>query len=141
LLLARGAGREREVAIRSAVGGGRYRILRQFLTESLILSVLGGAAGLVLAFWFVDAIRFLTQQGSGMFGAIPRLPEVEIDADVLAFTFAVSVATGLIFGVVPAIRLSKCNLQEKLKDGGRAHVGRRGRFRDALIVSQVAIAL
>ncbi|HSU89553.1 MAG TPA: ABC transporter permease, partial [Terriglobia bacterium] len=141
LLLARAAAREREAAIRAAVGGSRYRILRQFLTESLLLAVLGGSIGLVLAFWIVDAIVLLTQQGNGMFGAIPRFGDVRIDAGVLAFTFVISVATGLVFGVLPAMRLSKCDLQETLKDGGRAHAGRRSRFHDALIVSQIAIAL
>ena len=141
LLLARAAAREREAAIRAAVGGGYYRILRQFLTESLLLAFLGGSIGLFLAFWVVDAIVLLTQQGNGMFGAIPRFGDVRIDAGVLAFTFVISVATGLVFGVLPAMRLSKCDLQETLKDGGRAHAGRRSRFHDALIVSQIAIAL
>jgi putative ABC transport system permease protein len=141
LLLARAAAREREAAIRAAVGGGRYRILRQFLTESLLLAFLGGSIGLFLAFWVVDAILLLTQQGNGMFGAIPRFGDVQIDAGVLAFTFVISIATGLVFGVLPALRLSKCDLQETLKDGGRAHAGRRSRFRDALIVAQIATAL
>jgi putative ABC transport system permease protein len=140
LLLARAASREREAAIRAAVGGGRYRIVRQFLTESLILAFLGGSVGLILALWGVDAIQAVIPQGNGMFGAIPRVADIRVDARVLAFTFLLSVLTGLIFGIFPALRLSKCHLQENIKESWRQR-GRGRRFHNILIVSEIGIAL
>jgi putative ABC transport system permease protein len=135
LLLARASVREKEIAIRAAVGGGRWRIVRQFLTESVILALLGGVAGLILAFWTLDALTLLNQAG------IPRASEIQIDRGVLVFTVVMSLVTGLVFGVVPALRMSKSRLQETLKETTRAAGGRSRGFQNALIVSQIAIAL
>jgi len=135
LLLARGSGRERETAIRAAVGGGRSRLVRQFLTESLVLAFIGGAAGMIFAFWTLDAIGLLNQAG------IPRASEIRIDGGVLAFAFVMTLATGIVFGVVPAFRSSSFELQEALKETVRSAGSRSRRFQNGLIVSQIAIAL
>src|SRR5262245_21343250 len=112
LLLARAAVRQKEVAIRTAVGASRFRIIRQLLTESVLLSLMGGVAGLVMA---LVAVRVLRVIGSAN---IPRLPEIGVDGRVLAFTFFVSLMTGIIFGLVPALRASRVDLNEVLKEGG-----------------------
>jgi predicted permease len=136
LLLARAASREREMAIRTAIGASRRRVVRQLLTESVVLSCVGGALGLVVAFWGLDALRGLGP------GNIPRLRDIGMDARVLAFTFGVSVLTGVLFGLAPALRGSRVNLSETLKDGGRGSVGGGGRrLRGALVVAEVALSL
>ncbi|HEY9285305.1 MAG TPA: ABC transporter permease [Pyrinomonadaceae bacterium] len=136
LLLARATVREREMAIRAAMGAGRLRVVRQLLTESVVLSCAGGALGLLVAFWGLDALRALDP------GNIPRLQNVGMDARVLAFTFAVSMLTGVLFGLAPALRGSKINLNETLKEGGRGTVGGgHRRLRNALVVSEVALSL
>jgi predicted permease len=141
LLLSRAAVREKEMAIRTAVGADRSRILRQLLTESVLLSVLGGVAGLVLAFAGLAMIR--------RFGPanIPRLNEIGIDGFVLAFTFLTSVATGVVFGLAPALRASRVDPNSALKEGGRGGVGTsgfgwgHGRLRKTLITAEVALSL
>ncbi|HEV2915216.1 MAG TPA: ABC transporter permease [Pyrinomonadaceae bacterium] len=137
LLFARAATREREMAIRTALGAGRGRIIRQLLTESLLLAVAGGALGLLLALWGVDLLVALAPND------IPRLGEVGLDLRVLGFTVMVSLVTGVLFGLAPALRLSKPDLQESLKDGARgAGEGfRRQRMRNLLVVSEVALSL
>jgi putative ABC transport system permease protein len=136
LTLARAAGRHRELALRTALGASRWRVVRQQLTESLLLGVAGGGLGLLLAVWGVDA---LTALGAG---DIPRTREIGVDGRVLAFTAALSVLTGLAFGLLPALRASRPNLNEVLKDAGRGTSGpRRGRVRAALVVSEIALAL
>ncbi len=137
LLLARAAGREREIAIRTAIGATRARLIRQLLTESALLAALGGAAGILLAVWGLDALIALSPQD------IPRLDQIRIDGRVLGFSLAVSILTGLIFGLVPALQGSKSDLNESLKDGGRgATTGIRGRrLRNILVVAEIAIAL
>ncbi|HXG68896.1 MAG TPA: ABC transporter permease [Blastocatellia bacterium] len=136
LMLARAAAREKEIAIRMALGAGRTRLIRQTLTESLALALLGGAAGLFLAIWGLDLIVALSP------GDIPRLQEVSIDAKVLIFTLSASLATGVLFGLAPALQSSKISLQESLKEGGRGSTGSpRQRFRSFLVVSEVALAL
>jgi putative ABC transport system permease protein len=137
LLLARSTARQKEVAIRTALGASRSRIARQLLTESVMLSVAGGGAGLLLALWGTSLIESL---GSKVF---PSLAGIEIDSRVLAFTFAVSVLTGIIFGLAPALHASKPDLNETLKEGGRSSGAgaNRSRLRGALVIAEVAMAM
>ncbi|HKQ93853.1 MAG TPA: ABC transporter permease [Blastocatellia bacterium] len=138
LLLARAAGREKEIAIRTALGAGRARIVRQLLTESALLALTGGVAGLLLAKWGTDLLLKLAPQN------LPRMSGVSLDGRVLAFTAAVTLLTGLIFGLVPALQASKPNLTETMKDaGGRGSTegGRRQFVRGSLVVLEMASAL
>ncbi|MFY9571091.1 MAG: ABC transporter permease, partial [Blastocatellia bacterium] len=137
LLLARSQARVKEMAIRTAVGASGRRLIRQLLTESLLLAGMGGGLGLLLASWAVELIVKLGPEN------VPRLLEVNLDTRVLLFTLAISVATGVIFGVAPAIYGSRVNLNESLKEaGGRASGGRVStRMRSALIVFETASAL
>jgi putative ABC transport system permease protein len=137
LLLARAMTRHKEMAIRSALGASRMRVVRQLLTESVLLSLAGGALGLVLAVWWSDLLVTLGKEN------IPRALQVGLDWRVLGFTLAVSVLTGVIFGLVPAIHSSKTELTESLKEGGRGsgEGARRNRVRGVLVVSELAIAV
>ena len=137
LLLARAAARGREIAVRTALGATRARVARQLLTESLLLSLAGGAAGLLLAVWGVDAIVKLSPAN------VPRLAETAIDARVFLFALGVSVLTGLLFGLAPAVQASKTDLAEALKEGGRGGTAgaRRSRLRSGLVVVEVALSL
>ena len=139
LLLARSATRAKEIAIRTALGAGRWRIIRQLLTESLLLSLAGGVLALLIAKWGIDALVALLPTG------LPPLLllHVGLDTRVLLFTFVVSVFTGLLFGLAPAIQISRSNLNEALKEGGRtggtgAH---RNYVRSLLVVAEVALSL
>ena len=136
LLLARARGREKEIAIRAALGAGRRRILRQVLTESLLLGLLGGVAGLVLARWGVGLLLWLKPAN------LPRLEDIALDGTVLGFALAASLLTGLLFGLMPAWHSSRLELNEALKEGGRSS-GQSGgaRLRSALVVAQVALSL
>ncbi|HEX8189232.1 MAG TPA: ABC transporter permease [Pyrinomonadaceae bacterium] len=137
LQMARAAGRRKEMALRAALGAGRLRLVRQLLTESLLLAAAGGALGLLLAHWCVEALVALGPQnliGAGQAGVNPS---------VLLFTLGASLLTGLAFGVMPALETSRLNLSESLKESSRGDVGvgRAGRVRGALVVAEVGLAL
>ncbi|MBO0861029.1 MAG: ABC transporter permease [Chloracidobacterium sp.] len=135
LLLARGATRQREVAVRAALGASRGRLFRQFLTESLLLAAAGGALGVYLAWLMIDAImRFVPVN------MLPYEADVRISVPVLLFTIAATMLAGLLFGCAPAWQSSKLDLNEVMKQGGRAGSGRRG-VRRALVVVEFALAL
>jgi putative ABC transport system permease protein len=135
LMLARTAARERELAIRSALGAGRGRLMRQLLTESLLLSLVGGLAGLLLAMWGIDLLPGLGPAN------IPRLTAIGINSTVLLFTLGISVVTGCLFGLAPALQMS--NLNQSLKEGGRGTLGdpRGKRLRASLVVVEIALSL
>ena len=137
LLLARASARRREIAVRTALGAGRWRIIRQLLTESLLLAVAGGAVGLAISFLF---IKLLIAIGPAN---VPRLDQVGLDARVLVFTMGVVGLVGLSFGLAPALHASKTNLNDVLKEGGRSGSEGRGRnrVRAILVVSEIALCL
>jgi predicted permease len=137
LLLAKTTTREREIAIRAALGAGRWRIVRQFLTESVLLALLGGLFGLVIAAWGIDLLPKLGGQG------LPRADSIRIDVPVLLVTFGASILTGILFGALPALHATNANLNELLKEGGRgAGGGTRGRrVRGGLVVIEVALSV
>jgi putative ABC transport system permease protein len=137
LLLARATSRYKEMAIRSALGASRMRVVRQLLTESILLSIVGGATGLLLAVWWSDLLIALGKED------IPRAVHVGIDWRVLGFTAGVSILTGVIFGLFPAVHASKTELVESLKEGGRgtSEGARRNRMRNVLAVGELAVAV
>jgi putative ABC transport system permease protein len=136
LLLARAATRQKEMAIRAALGAARRRVIRQMLTESLLLAVVAGALALPLAIWVAGLLRVTLPE------TFPRAAEIGVDARVFGFTFAISLLTGIIFGLVPAIQGSRTDLNETLKEGGRSSgLGRRNLLGGALVVSEVALSL
>jgi len=142
LLLSRATARQKEVAIRTALGAGWTRLVRQLLSESVLLGVLGGAAGLAIAVWSLSVVRAIHP------GNIPRLDAIGIDGTVLAFTFGVSILTGLVFGIAPAIRAVRADLNTALRSGGRSTQGdggfasgSRNRLRGVLVISELALSL
>ena len=141
LLLARAGGRQREIAIRTALGAGWQRIVRQLLAESILLGLAGGAAGLLIAKWSLYVVRTINP------GNIPRLEEIGIDGGVLVFTFAISVLTGILFGLAPVVRAARVDLIAGLKVGGRTSQTEGGfgigrlRLRSLLVVAEMAFSL
>ena len=134
LLLARATARKKEMAIRSALGAGRWRIARQLLTESILLSLVGGTLGLLLGRWGIQLILYLSPD------AIPRSREIGLDWKVLGFTIAISFMTGILFGLVPALQAGEVDVHETLKDTGRGMSGRHW-LRSSLVVVEVATTL
>ncbi|HEV2801729.1 MAG TPA: ABC transporter permease [Pyrinomonadaceae bacterium] len=136
LLLARATARRREIAIRAALGAGRARLVRQFLTESVLLSVVGGLLGLLVAKWSIGGLLALTT------GVLPRAGEVRLDLRVLGFTLLLSLLTGIVFGLAPALQTSRADVQDALKDGGTSGSSPRANWlRSILAVAQVASAI
>lgn len=137
LLLARASVRQREIAVRLAIGATRGRLLRQFLMESLVLSLTGGAIGLGLAYLSTDALNLVSQR------LLPRAEAIRVDPAVLTFTFAVAVATGILLGLTPASHTRSSEMAQGLKEGTRSSsdAGGRRRVRTALVVAQVALSL
>ncbi|HSU92333.1 MAG TPA: ABC transporter permease [Gemmatimonadaceae bacterium] len=137
LMLARATLRSKEVAVRTAIGASRFVILRQVLTESVLLAAVGGIAGLLLAVWGTDLLLRLAPS------ALPRVHDITLDWRVLAFTTVITIGTGLLFGFMPAIQLSASDLNGTLKEGGRSVTGAGGgnRTRSALVVTEVALSL
>lgn len=136
LLLARAAYRQQEIAVRTALGASRMRVVRQLLTESVLLSIVSGLIGLGLSIWLVKLLIAISPANS------PRVDEIGIDLSVFGFTFGVTVLAGLLFGLFPALQTSRPNLNEMLKDSGRhgAETGRRNRVGSLLIVSEIALS-
>jgi putative ABC transport system permease protein len=137
LLLARATARHREISIRAALGASRGRLVRQLLTESVVLSLCGGVAGVILARWGLDALLALAPT------SLPRISEIHLDNGVLIFSLALSIITGLVFGIAPAWLAARADVNEALKQGSRGSTegGARGRLRSALVVLEVTFAL
>ena len=135
LLLARSMGRSREFAIRAAMGASQGRVIRQLLSESILLAGLGGALGLLLAVWGTKAVL------GTLPGALPRASEVSLDARVLLFAMALSLFAGIVFGLAPALKTSRVNLEEILKESGRGSSGARHRLQGVFVAVEVAMAL
>ncbi|MGH9853442.1 MAG: ABC transporter permease, partial [Blastocatellia bacterium] len=137
LLLARAAARQKEMAIRLALGAGRGRIIRQLLSEALLLAIVAGGLGLLVAVWTVEALKTMNPT------ALPRLNELSIDGRVLAFSLLISLVTGALFGLFPALQASRPDVNETLKEGGRSGggAGGRQRVRGALVIAEVALSV
>jgi predicted permease len=135
LLLARSAARMREFAVRAALGAGKSRLIRQLLTESILLGTMGGALGLLLATWGMRAAL------NALPDSLPRAGEIHIDMRVLLFTAAATLLAGIFFGLVPALKISRTNLQDSLKEGGRGSSGSPHRAHGVLVVVEMALAL
>ena len=136
LLLARAAYRQKEIALRTALGASRLRVVRQLLTESVLLSLVSGVVGLALSLWFIRLLVAITPPNT------PRLSEIGIDLRVFAFTFGVTIVAGILFGLFPALQTSRPNLNETLKDSGQrgAETGGRNQVGSLLIVSEIALS-
>src|SRR5215472_194108 len=136
LFLARAAGRGQEMAVRSTLGANRWRLVRQLLVESTLVSLMGGAAGILFAFWGVQALMALAPAGK-----VPRMEIIRIDGWVLAFTFGLSIVTGVVFGLAPAFQATRLGARESLSHGGRGTIVGHEGIGSALTVSEMALAL
>jgi len=136
LLLARGSSRQKEIALRAALGASRFRIVRQLLTESMVLSVVGGAFGLLLSFWLTKLLIAISPANS------PRFDEIQPDARVFVFTIGLTIVTCLVFGLAPALQASRSDQSEALKEGSRGNAGgaRSNRIRSGLMVAEIAMS-
>jgi putative ABC transport system permease protein len=140
LLLTRSLSRQREVGIRAALGASRWRVIRQLLTESVLLSLAGGVAGLLIAYWGVAGLIAMLPESQ--LNALPFLKSLHLDGSILAFSFGLSLLTGIVFGLAPALQASRLDLNEVLKEGGRNAAGGAGhRLRSALVMSEIALAV
>jgi len=140
LLLTRSLSRHKEVAIRSALGASRWRVVRQMLTESVLLSLAGGVAGLLIAYWGVGAL--IAALPDNQLDSLPFLKSLHIDARILGFSFGLSLLTGIVFGLAPALQSSRLDLNEVLKEGGRTTAGgARQRLRSVFVVTEITLAV
>ena len=139
LMLARASGRQKEIALRTALGASRWRIVRQLLTESLIVALIGGALGVLIGFWGIDALRAANPAEASRFA--PGWYQLGINAPVLLFTLGLSVVSGIVFGLVPALQASRTNLNDSLKEGGRQTSASSHRLRSSLVVFEFALSL
>ena len=140
LILTRSLSRQKEVGIRAALGASRWRVIRQLLTESVLLSLTGGAAGLLIAYWGVAGLIAMLPESQ--LNALPFLKSLHLDGSILAFSFGLSLLTGIVFGLAPALQASRLDLNEVLKEGGRNTAGGGGhRLRSALVMTEIALAV
>ena len=139
LMLARASGREKEIALRAALGASRWRIVRQLLTESVIVALAGGVIGILVGYWGIDALRASNPGNAARFA--PGWYQLGINLPVLIFTFAIAIFSGIVFGLFPALQVSKPNLNDSLKEGARQSSGSSHRMRSSLVVFEVALSL
>ena len=139
LMLARASGRQKEIALRAALGASRWRIVRQLLTESVIVALAGGVVGILVGFWGIDALRAANPGDAAKF--VEGWYQLGINFPVLAFTFGLSIFSGIVFGLLPALQVSKPNLNDSLKEGSRNTSGSSHRMRSSLVVLEVAVSL
>ena len=139
LMLARASGRQREIALRSALGASRWRIVRQLLTESVIVALIGGVVGVLVAFWGLNALRVLNPGDAAKFAH--GWHQLGLNFTVLAFTLGLSLFSGIVFGLAPALQVSKPNLNDSLKEGSRQTSGRSHGLRSTIVVFEIAVSL
>ena len=139
LMLARASGRQKEIAVRSALGASRWRIVRQLLTESVIVALVGGGLGILIGFWGIDALRAANPGEAAKYA--PGWYQLGINPTVLLFTLGLSVMSGIVFGLAPALQMSKPNLNNSLKEGTRGTTSTSHRLRSSLVVFEVALSL
>ena len=139
LMLARASGRQREIALRAALGASRWRIVRQLLTESVIVALIGGALGILVAFWGLDILRAANPGDAAK--VAPGWHQLGLNFTVLAFTLGLSLVSGIVFGLAPALQVSNPNLNDSLKEGSRQSSGRSHRLRSSFVVFEIAVSL